>query len=46
MRFKTLIANLFRFANAFSYYGIVLITTELFQIGNVCQGNNSIKKVC
>ncbi len=27
-----------RFANAFSYYGIVLLTTEMFQIGNACKG--------
>ena len=30
------------FANAFSYYGIVLLTTEMFQIGNTCKG---IKKI-
>jgi hypothetical protein len=27
-----------RFANAFSYYGIVLLTTELFQINGTCGG--------
>src|SRR5271170_4390882 len=26
------------FANAFSYYGIVLFTTELFQTGDPCHG--------
>jgi hypothetical protein len=26
------------FANAFSYYGLVLLTTEMFQIGNACEG--------
>lgn len=25
-----------RFANAFSYYGLVLLTTELFQEGGAC----------
>jgi hypothetical protein len=25
-----------RFCNAFSYYGLVLLTTELFQAGDVC----------
>ena len=25
-----------RFSNAFSYYGLVLLTTELFQAGDVC----------
>lgn len=27
---------LLRFANAFSYYGLVLLTTELFQEGGAC----------
>jgi len=29
---------LFRLTNAFAYYGIVLVTTELFQVDNVCSG--------
>lgn len=31
-----------RFANAFSYYGLVLLTTELFQEGGAC-GSESEK---
>lgn len=27
---------LHRFSNAFSYYGLVLLTTELFQAGDLC----------
>lgn len=33
---------LLRFANAFSYYGLVLLTTELFQEGGAC-GSESWK---
>jgi len=29
---------LYRLANAFAYYGIVLVTTELFQVDDVCSG--------
>lgn len=32
---------LLRFANAFSYYGLVLLTTELFQEGGAC-GSESL----
>jgi len=28
----------FRLTNAFAYYGIVLVTTELFQVDDVCNG--------
>jgi MFS family permease len=38
-RNTTLILWFIWFANAFSYYGIVLLTTEMFQIGNVCKGD-------
>lgn len=37
-RTTTLILWFIWFANAFSYYGIVLLTTEMFQIGNACKG--------
>lgn len=37
-RVTTLILWFIWFANAFCYYGIVLLTTEMFQIGNACQG--------
>uniref|UniRef100_A0A8C9UYH7 Synaptic vesicle 2-related protein n=1 Tax=Scleropages formosus TaxID=113540 RepID=A0A8C9UYH7_SCLFO len=30
-----------RFSNAFSYYGLVLLTTELFQTGDACEGDSS-----
>uniref|UniRef100_A0A3P9L6I7 SV2 related protein b n=1 Tax=Oryzias latipes TaxID=8090 RepID=A0A3P9L6I7_ORYLA len=33
---KTTLLLWFLFANAFSYYGIVLLTTELFQAGDLC----------
>jgi len=26
--------------NAFAYYGIVLVTTELFQVDDVCNGTS------
>ena len=38
-RRTTLILWFIWFANAFSYYGIVLLTTEMFQIGNACKGS-------
>lgn len=38
-RYTTLVLWFIWFANAFSYYGIVLLTTEMFQIGNACQGS-------
>lgn len=37
--------SLLRFANAFSYYGLVLLTTELFQEGGAC-GSKSCHTVC
>ena len=37
-RKTTLILWFIWFANAFSYYGIVLLTTEMFQIGSPCKG--------
>jgi len=43
-RTTTLILWFIWFANAFSYYGIVLITTELFQLGNVCQAKEAHKE--
>jgi MFS family permease len=32
------------FANAFSYYGIVLLTTEMFQIGSPCKATEANKQ--
>ena len=29
-----------RLTNAFAYYGIVLVTTELFQVDDVCSGKS------
>jgi MFS family permease len=40
----TLILWFIWFANAFSYYGIVLLTTEMFQIGNACKANEANKQ--
>uniref|UniRef100_A0A9J8C4C6 SV2 related protein b n=2 Tax=Cyprinus carpio TaxID=7962 RepID=A0A9J8C4C6_CYPCA len=37
-RKTTLLVWLIWFCNAFSYYGIVLLTTELFQSGSACSG--------
>uniref|UniRef100_A0A8C0LCU7 SV2 related protein n=1 Tax=Canis lupus dingo TaxID=286419 RepID=A0A8C0LCU7_CANLU len=34
-----------RFSNAFSYYGLVLLTTELFQAGDVCSISSQKKAV-
>ncbi|XP_038674624.1 synaptic vesicle 2-related protein [Scyliorhinus canicula] len=33
------------FSNAFSYYGLVLLTTELFQAGDVCSMSTGRKKL-
>lgn len=41
-RTTTLILWFIWFANAFSYYGIVLLTTEMFQIGSACKGTERI----
>nr|KAF6282881.1 SV2 related protein [Myotis myotis] len=35
-RWTTLLLWFIWFSNAFSYYGLVLLTTELFQAGDVC----------
>lgn len=35
----------FRFSVAFSYYGIVLLTTELFQAGESCGGKLTLRPV-
>jgi len=35
-RFYTFILFVIWFSNAFSYYGIVLLTTEMFEMGNAC----------
>lgn len=37
-RLHTLILWIVWFTNSFSYYGIVLLTAEIFQVGNVCEG--------
>ncbi|ERE75203.1 synaptic vesicle 2-related protein, partial [Cricetulus griseus] len=34
-----------RFSNAFSYYGLVLLTTELFQAGDICSISSRKKAV-
>lgn len=43
-RRTTLLLWFIWFANAFSYYGIVLLTTEMFQIGNACKANEAKKQ--
>ncbi len=35
-----LLAMCFRWGNAFAYYGIVLMTTELFEAGDSCHGGD------
>uniref|UniRef100_A0AAR2J0J5 Major facilitator superfamily (MFS) profile domain-containing protein n=1 Tax=Pygocentrus nattereri TaxID=42514 RepID=A0AAR2J0J5_PYGNA len=40
-RWTTVLLWFIWFSNAFSYYGIVLLTTELFQEGRDCGGNDS-----
>uniref|UniRef100_A0A8C2CKQ4 SV2 related protein b n=3 Tax=Cyprinus carpio TaxID=7962 RepID=A0A8C2CKQ4_CYPCA len=42
-RKTTLLVWLIWFCNAFSYYGIVLLTTELFQSGSACSGEWFVK---
>ncbi|MGH0179416.1 UNVERIFIED_CONTAM: hypothetical protein FKN15_001712 [Acipenser sinensis] len=37
-RWTTVLLWFIWFSNAFSYYGLVLLTTELFQAGDVCSG--------
>jgi len=37
---------LLRLTNAFAYYGIVLVTTELFQVDDVCSGTSVCLSVC
>ena len=43
-RRTTLLLWFIWFANAFSYYGIVLLTTEMFQIGNACKATEANKQ--
>uniref|UniRef100_A0A8D2PEL2 Synaptic vesicle 2-related protein n=1 Tax=Zosterops lateralis melanops TaxID=1220523 RepID=A0A8D2PEL2_ZOSLA len=40
-RWTTLLLWFIWFSNAFSYYGLVLLTTEFFQAGDVCQNSQS-----
>lgn len=42
-RFTTIIIWIVWFANAFSYYGIVLLTTEMFEMGNACGSSTSMQ---
>uniref|UniRef100_A0AAY4B8F1 Major facilitator superfamily (MFS) profile domain-containing protein n=1 Tax=Denticeps clupeoides TaxID=299321 RepID=A0AAY4B8F1_9TELE len=44
-RKTTLLLWVIWFANTFSYYGLVLLTTELFQAGDVCSVTNSKAKI-
>ncbi|EMP37157.1 Synaptic vesicle 2-related protein [Chelonia mydas] len=44
-RWTTLLLWLIWFSNAFSYYGLVLLTTELFQAGDVCSISSRRKAV-
>jgi hypothetical protein len=37
-RLHTVVLWMIWFTNTFSYYGIVLLTAEIFQVGNVCEG--------
>ncbi|XP_006817913.1 synaptic vesicle 2-related protein-like [Saccoglossus kowalevskii] len=41
LRMTTIVLMFIWFANAFSYYGIVLMTTELFQSGSSCPATNA-----
>lgn len=43
VNYHCFILCLLRFANAFSYYGLVLLTTELFQEGGACGGESLIQ---
>ncbi|XP_063769331.1 synaptic vesicle 2-related protein isoform X2 [Pseudophryne corroboree] len=44
-RCTTLLLWFIWFSNAFSYYGLVLLTTELFQVGDVCSISSRRKVV-
>ncbi|XP_043571191.1 synaptic vesicle 2-related protein [Chiloscyllium plagiosum] len=44
-RITTVLLWFIWFSNAFSYYGLVLLTTELFQAGDVCSMSTSGKKL-
>uniref|UniRef100_A0A8C6RFI9 Synaptic vesicle 2-related protein n=1 Tax=Nannospalax galili TaxID=1026970 RepID=A0A8C6RFI9_NANGA len=44
-RWTTLLLWFIWFSNAFSYYGLVLLTTELFQAGDICGISNRKKAV-
>uniref|UniRef100_A0A8I3PY63 SV2 related protein n=1 Tax=Canis lupus familiaris TaxID=9615 RepID=A0A8I3PY63_CANLF len=44
-RWTTLLLWFIWFSNAFSYYGLVLLTTELFQAGDVCSISSQKKAV-
>ncbi|EGW10625.1 Synaptic vesicle 2-related protein, partial [Cricetulus griseus] len=41
----SILASPHRFSNAFSYYGLVLLTTELFQAGDICSISSRKKAV-
>ncbi|XP_067911654.1 synaptic vesicle 2-related protein [Heterodontus francisci] len=43
-RMTTILLWFIWFSNAFSYYGLVLLTTELFQAGDVCSMSTGRKK--
>ncbi|XP_078082239.1 synaptic vesicle 2-related protein [Mustelus asterias] len=43
-RMTTILLWFIWFSNAFSYYGLVLLTTELFQAGDVCRMSTGGKK--
>ncbi|XP_067862359.1 synaptic vesicle 2-related protein [Heptranchias perlo] len=43
-RMTTILLWFIWFSNAFSYYGLVLLTTELFQAGDVCSMSTGGKK--
>uniref|UniRef100_A0A8C1GXQ2 SV2 related protein b n=1 Tax=Cyprinus carpio TaxID=7962 RepID=A0A8C1GXQ2_CYPCA len=45
-RKTTLLVWLIWFCNAFSYYGIVLLTTELFQSGSASTDNSNMEPQC
>ncbi|XP_057268850.1 synaptic vesicle 2-related protein isoform X1 [Pezoporus wallicus] len=44
-RWTTLLLWFIWFSNAFSYYGLVLLTTEFFQAGDVCSISSKRKEV-
>ncbi|XP_005078990.1 synaptic vesicle 2-related protein isoform X1 [Mesocricetus auratus] len=44
-RWTTLLLWFIWFSNAFSYYGLVLLTTELFQAGDICSISSRKKAV-